>query len=66
MPKESLIARDVADELRAEPAIHAEGISVSASDGIIVLAGNVDSYRERIWRSMQRRCARRPSSRPRG
>jgi osmotically-inducible protein OsmY len=47
MPEESLSANDVADELRAEPAIHAEGISVSASNGIIVLAGNVDSYREK-------------------
>jgi osmotically-inducible protein OsmY/uncharacterized protein (DUF2267 family) len=47
MPEESLIASDVADELRAEPAIHADGISVSVSDGVIVLAGNVASYREK-------------------
>jgi hypothetical protein len=47
MPEESVFATDVADELHREPAIHAVGISVSASDGIIVLAGNVDSYREK-------------------
>ena len=47
MPEESLLATDVADELRAEPGIHAERISVSASDGILVLSGNVDSYREK-------------------
>jgi osmotically-inducible protein OsmY len=47
MPEESLFATDVADELRAEPGIHAERISVSASDGILVLSGNVDSYREK-------------------
>jgi osmotically-inducible protein OsmY/uncharacterized protein (DUF2267 family) len=47
MLEESLIASDVADELRAEPAIHADRISVSVSDGIVVLAGNVDSYREK-------------------
>jgi osmotically-inducible protein OsmY/uncharacterized protein (DUF2267 family) len=47
MLEESLIATDVAEELRAEPAIHADRISVSASNGIIVLAGSVDSYREK-------------------
>jgi osmotically-inducible protein OsmY len=47
MPEESLLATDVADELRAEPGIHAERISVSASDGVLVLSGNVDSYREK-------------------
>jgi osmotically-inducible protein OsmY/uncharacterized protein (DUF2267 family) len=47
MPEESLLATDVADELRVEPGVHAERISVSASDGVIVLSGNVDSYREK-------------------
>jgi osmotically-inducible protein OsmY/uncharacterized protein (DUF2267 family) len=47
MPEESLIASDVADELRAEPAIHDDGIAVSVSDGVIVLSGSVASYRER-------------------
>jgi len=47
MPEESLLATDVADELRTEPAIHADRLSVAVSDGTIVLAGNVDSYREK-------------------
>jgi osmotically-inducible protein OsmY len=47
MLEESLIVSDVADELRAEPALHADRISVSASNGVIVLAGSVDSSREK-------------------
>jgi osmotically-inducible protein OsmY/uncharacterized protein (DUF2267 family) len=45
--EEGLVVSDVVDELRAEPGVHAERISVSASDGVIVLSGNVDSYREK-------------------
>jgi osmotically-inducible protein OsmY/uncharacterized protein (DUF2267 family) len=47
MPEEGLEVNDVVDELRAEPAIHADHISVSVSDGVIVLAGTMESYREK-------------------
>lgn len=47
MSEEGLVANDVVDELRAEPGIDAGGISVSASDGVIVLSGSVDSYVEK-------------------
>jgi hypothetical protein len=35
------------DELHAEPGIHADHISVTASDGVIVLSGTPESYREK-------------------
>ena len=47
MPEEGLVENDVADELHAEPGIHGDHISVSGSDGVIVLSGCVNSYREK-------------------
>ena len=47
MPEEGLVASDVLDELRAEPGIHADRISVSASDGVVVLSGTADSHLEK-------------------
>ncbi len=44
MPEEGLVTSDVLDELRAEPSIDAGRISVSASDGVVVLSGSVNSY----------------------
>ena len=48
MPEEGLEVNEVVDELRAEPGIDADHISVSASDGVIVLSGTVDSYLEKV------------------
>lgn len=48
MPEEGLEANEVVDELCAEPGIHANHISVSASDGVIVLSGTAESYREKM------------------
>lgn len=48
MPEEGLVANDVVDELRAEPGLNADHISVSASDGVIVLSGSVDRYLEKV------------------
>jgi osmotically-inducible protein OsmY len=47
MPEEGLEVNEVVDELRAEPGIHADHISVSSSDGVIVLSGTAGSYREK-------------------
>lgn len=47
MPEEGLVVNDVLDELRAEPGVDARHISVSASDGVIVLSGSVDRYLEK-------------------
>ena len=38
MPEEGLEVNEVVDELRAEPGIHADHISVTSSDGVIVLS----------------------------
>jgi len=48
MPEEGLEVNAVVDELRAEPGIEVDHISVSASDGVIVLSGTVDSYQEKV------------------
>ena len=47
MPEEGVLANDVLDELRAEPGIDADRISVSASDGVIMLSGSASSYLEK-------------------
>jgi osmotically-inducible protein OsmY len=47
MPEEGLEVNEVVDELRAEPGIRADHISVTASDGVIVLSGTAETYREK-------------------
>ena len=47
MPEEGVLATDVLDELRAEPGIDADRISVSASDGVVMLSGSAKSYLEK-------------------
>jgi osmotically-inducible protein OsmY len=47
MPEENVLANDVLDELRAEPGIDADRISVSASDGVVMLSGSANSYLEK-------------------
>jgi osmotically-inducible protein OsmY/uncharacterized protein (DUF2267 family) len=47
MPEEGLEVNEVVDELRAEPGIHADHISVTSADGVIVLSGTAESYRDK-------------------
>jgi osmotically-inducible protein OsmY/uncharacterized protein (DUF2267 family) len=47
MPEEGVLANNVLDELRAEPGIDADRISVSASDGVVMLSGSANSYLEK-------------------
>jgi osmotically-inducible protein OsmY/uncharacterized protein (DUF2267 family) len=47
MPEEGFELNEVVDELRAEPGIHADHVSVSVSDGVIVLSGTAETYGEK-------------------
>jgi osmotically-inducible protein OsmY len=38
------LQQDVMDELKWEPAVHAEQIGVEVKDGVVTLAGHVDSF----------------------
>lgn len=42
------LQRDVADELRWEPSIRDNDIAIAAKDGVVTLAGFVDSYAEKF------------------
>jgi osmotically-inducible protein OsmY len=44
MKTDSELQRDVMDELKYEPTIHAAEIGVAVKDGVVTLSGNVDSY----------------------
>jgi osmotically-inducible protein OsmY/uncharacterized protein (DUF2267 family) len=48
MPEEGLELNEVVDELRAEPGIDADHLSVSVSDGVIVLSGTAQTYGEKV------------------
>lgn len=41
------LQQDVIDELRFEPSIEASSIGVEAKDGVVTLAGHVDSYAQK-------------------
>lgn len=45
---DTLLRRDVLDELDWEPSLDASAIGVAAKDGVVTLTGNVDSYGERL------------------
>jgi len=47
MKNDSDLQRDVFDELRWEPAVHSTNIGVTVKDGVVTLAGVVDSYPEK-------------------
>lgn len=48
MPKsDSQIQKDVLAELEYEPSVRASNIGVEVNDGIVTLAGHVDSYAEK-------------------
>ena len=47
MKTDSQLQQDVAAELRWEPSVHAARIGVEVKDGVVTLAGEVDSYAEK-------------------
>jgi len=47
MKNDSELQRDVLDELKWEPAVQASDIGVTVKDGVVTLAGIVDSYAEK-------------------
>ena len=47
MKSDSQLQQDVSEELQWEPAVHAARIGVSATGGVVTLAGQVDSYDEK-------------------
>jgi osmotically-inducible protein OsmY len=48
MKTDSQLQRDVSEELLWEPSVHAARIGVEVKDGIVTLAGQVDSYAEKL------------------
>ena len=44
MNTDAELQKDVMDELKWEPTIHAAEIGVAVKDGVVTLSGNVDSY----------------------
>ncbi len=44
MKTDAELQKDVMDELKWEPTIHAAEIGVAVKDGVVTLSGNVDSY----------------------
>ncbi len=47
MKTDSQLQRDVSTELEWEPSVHAARIGVEVKDGVVTLAGQVDSYAEK-------------------
>jgi osmotically-inducible protein OsmY len=47
MKTDSQLQRDVSAELNSEPSVHAEHIGVAVKEGVVTLAGRVDSYSEK-------------------
>ncbi len=47
MKSDSQIQKDVMAELKWEPSVHAEGIGVEVTGGVVTLAGHVASYGEK-------------------
>ena len=47
MKTDRQLQQDVIDELRWEPAVEASSIGVEANDGVVTIAGHVDSYAEK-------------------
>jgi osmotically-inducible protein OsmY len=52
MKTDSQLQHDVSAELQWEPAVHATRIGVEVKDGVVTLAGQVDSYGEK-WSAEQ-------------
>lgn len=47
MKNDSQLQQDVSAELTWEPSVHAARIRVEVTDGVVTLAGQVDSYSEK-------------------
>ena len=47
MKSDSQLKMDVSEELKWEPSVNATQIGVEVKDGIVTLAGHVDSYAEK-------------------
>ena len=47
MKMDADLQRDVLDELKWEPAVHSEDIGITVKEGVVTLAGVVDSYPEK-------------------
>ena len=47
MKSDSQLKRDVSEELKWEPSVNATQIGVEVKDGVVTLAGHVDSYAEK-------------------
>lgn len=47
MKSDSQLKKDVSEELKWEPSVNANQIGVEVKDGIVTLAGHVDSYAEK-------------------
>lgn len=47
MKSDSQLKQDVSEELKWEPSVNAPQIGVEVKDGIVTLAGHVDSYAEK-------------------
>jgi osmotically-inducible protein OsmY len=47
MKTDSQLQQDVSAELKWEPSVHAERIGVEVKDGVVTLAGEVDSFSEK-------------------
>jgi len=52
MKTDSQLQHDVSEELLWEPSVHAARIGVEVKDGVVTLAGQVDSYAEK-WNAEQ-------------
>lgn len=48
MKSDHQIQKDVLDELLWEPSVRSAGIGVEVQDGVVTLAGHVDSYAEKV------------------
>lgn len=48
MKTDQQLQKDVMAELKWEPSVHAEHIGVEVADGVVTLAGHVQSYAEKI------------------
>ena len=47
MKTDSQVQQDVIDELKWDPAVNATKIGVEVTNGVVTLAGEVDSYAEK-------------------
>jgi osmotically-inducible protein OsmY len=49
MKTDAELQKDVMDQLKWEPTIHAAEIGVAVKNGVVTLSGNVDTYAKRVY-----------------